>query len=279
MSDIVQHDESPKGWREFQEELKKSQLLTGAGVQQVLVGALRSRVEELERRGVLEPNPASKESELHPSYWRDSFRHLPLANKRGTMNTLMSGLGEEVQETMQRSTSVAHGPITPTTPSRHVNVAATTTARRATASAALSSSTSRTPSATRSRTLHQPPNPSTFLSSHHASMAQLSSQATKEVSRRGSMFADMLRLEDETKYSMSQALTQGSYINRGGSAGLDFASTTDYSDVIHRKMDSERLESGSYTASSDQGSTNSFTAAMNSAFDTAKAIIEVAKSA
>jgi hypothetical protein len=101
------------------------------------------------------------------------------------------------------------------------------------------------------------------------------------------MFADMMRLEDEQKFSMSQAINNGTYINRRGSNAVDFMSTTDYSDVIHRKDDDDdcstiktfkRLESGKY-ATASKNSTGYFVTAMDSAFDTAKAMIEVAKSA
>jgi hypothetical protein len=305
--------------------------------------ALREEEEEPELDIDIDELFSSQNSNLRgPSSWSDPFRNLAIStntnalatdtkkvNKRGTMNMLMSGLGDEVQESVPpqaspnmnrrgsvvatnlnrrgsttmglqpniaRSPTGAHNP-SPSTSSRRLTGAhspsPSTSSRRLTGAhspSLVSSSRRMSVNPTTSRRLSVALSPKTThkMSTVTASARNLSGGA-KETTRRGSMFADMMRLEDEQKFSISQAINNGTYINRRGSNGIDLMSTTDYSDVIHRKDDDDddcaeiksfkRLDSGKYATASKTTSPGYFGTAIDSALDTAKSMIEVAKSA
>jgi hypothetical protein len=305
MSKIIQQDSSPQSWREFQEEIRKNKVLTGAGIQQVLAGALQSRVEEIERRASerdAEGIDGESDDDIDPiaisSSWSESF--LPFSakegrlNKRGTMNMLMSGLGEEVEGGSTHSPrrvsfiGSASPSTTPATPvNRRVSFIelSTPTIKKSTLTTVPPSSSARRVSFIGTSTSPGSKKPTTSLNtSGHAprrvSLAQNSNHESDR--RRPSMFANMMSdLTGEKNYSMSQALSNGSYINRNNA--VDFVSTAEYTGVIHRREDdSERAQCFQQTDCGlflQSRTASYFSSAVDSAIDTAKSFIEGAKTA
>lgn len=122
-----------------------------------------------------------------------------------------------------------------------------------------------------------------------STMAHSRQASSQSNARRGSlMLADvMTNLSGEQKYSMSQAMSQGNYMS--SQRGNMFASTSDFSGIIHRREDdSEKIQTfkrsgnGSYTATSHKdlkGEESFIVSAIGSAYEAAKASVKSARSA